>query len=105
MTHEELKTALALRLQPAVELLLEDETKANYVSVLAKMWSELEDYPESELEWLDEAELDEMILTVYYALSRARHAITSGVNKEVKKYVKAADKDWQINKEISIAGH
>lgn len=102
MTHNELKEYIGDKLNEQIPLLLEDETKANYVSVLAKMWSELQDYPENMLEWLTPAEFDEMFLTIYYACSRARHSITQGVNKEVKKYVKQADHEYQIAKEIQL---
>ncbi len=45
---------------------------------------------------MDPKDLDELILTVYYALSRQRHAITAGVQKEVNKYVRHEQKDWEF---------
>lgn len=102
MTHEEIKTYISEKLKDPISNLLEDETQANYVSILAKLYSELYDYEEEKLMWLTSEELDEMILTIYYGCSRARHAVTQNVNKEVKKYVKQAYHDWEINKEIYV---
>lgn len=96
MKHEEIKRQIQDRIEQRYETLMEDDTQANYISVLAKIWSELSDIPESSLEWMDPKDLDELILTVYYALSRQRHAITAGVQKEVNKYVRHEQKDWEF---------
>lgn len=96
MKHEEIKRQIQDRIEQRYQTLMEDDTQANYISVLAKIWSELSDISESNLEWMDPKDLDELILTVYYALSRQRHAITAGVQKEVGKYVRHEQKDWEF---------
>lgn len=101
MTHEEIGTYIQPILKQAFEEVMDDATQANRLSVLAKIYHELYDIPEDKLQWLDDEELKEMILTVYYALSRQRHALTLGVGKEVRKYVKASYKDWKLLKDMS----
>lgn len=96
MTHEQIGAHIKAILDKRYEQLMDDDTQANYISVVAKIWSELSDISEDNLEWMDEKDLDEMILTVYYALSRQRHAITAGVNREVNKYVRHEQKDWEF---------
>lgn len=96
MTHDEIRKHIQDILDRHYATLMDDDTRANYISVVAKIWHELSDISEAQLEWMDADDLDEMILTVYYALSRQRHAITSGVNKEVTKYVRHEYKDWEF---------
>ena len=101
MTHNEIETYLKGILDKAYAELIDDATQANRISVIAKIYHELYQTPEENLQWLNEEELKEMILTVYYALSRQRHSITHGVKKEVKKYVKESYKDWKLLEEMS----
>ena len=101
MTHNEIEAYLKGILDKAYAELMDDVTQANRISVIAKMYHALYQIPEENLRWLDEEELKEMILTVYYALSRQRHSITHGVDKEVKKYVKESYKDWKLLEEMS----
>lgn len=96
MKHDAIRAHIQELIDKRSESLMEDDTQANYISVLAKIWSELSDISESNLEWMDLKDLDELILTVYYALSRQRHAITAGVQKEVSKYVRHEQKDWEF---------
>lgn len=96
MKHEQIREHIEKILTDRFSQLMEDDTQANYISVVAKIWCELSDIPEDNLEWMDVKDLDEMILTVYYALSRQRHAITAGVNREVSKYVRHEQKDWEF---------
>ena len=84
MTHEQIAAYMQPKLQQAFDDVMDDVTQANRLSVLAKIYHELYDTPEEKLQWLDDEELKEMILTIYYSLSRQRHALTSGVAKEVK---------------------
>ena len=101
MTHEEIERYIKGILDKAYSELMDDVTQANRISVIAKIYHELYSTPEEDLLWLNEEELKEMILTVYYALSRQRHSITNGVSKEVKRYVKASYRDWKLLEEIS----
>jgi hypothetical protein len=96
MTHEQIRAQLLEILNKSWEDLLEDDTKCNYISVVAKIWHELSDIDESQLKWMKPKDLDELILTVYYALSRERHALSWGVNKQVVKYVRHEYKDWEF---------
>ncbi|WP_289183768.1 hypothetical protein [uncultured Dubosiella sp.] len=101
MTHEQIAAYMQPKLQQAFDDVMDDVTQANRLSVLAKIYHELYDTPEEKLQWLDDEELKEMILTIYYSLSRQRHALTSGVAKEVKKYVKSSYKDWKLLEEMT----
>ncbi len=96
MTHEQIAAYMQPKLQDAFNDLMDDVTQANRIAVLAKIYHELYDTPEDKLDWLDEEELKEMILTIYYSVNRQRHAVTSAVAKEVKKYVKSSYKDWKL---------
>ena len=96
MKHEAIRVHIQELISRSAESLMEDDTQANDISVLAKIWSELSDIPENNLEWMDPKDLDELILTVYYALSRQRHAITAGVQKEVNKDGRHEQKDWEF---------
>ncbi|TGY66450.1 hypothetical protein [Dubosiella muris] len=104
MTHEQIAAYMQPKLQQAFDDVMDDVTQANRLSVLAKIYHELYDTPEEKLQWLDDEELKEMILTIYYSLSRQRHALTSGVAKEVKKYVKSSYKDWKLLEEMTTDG-
>ncbi|MCI9041004.1 hypothetical protein [Dubosiella newyorkensis] len=101
MTHEEIAAYVQPILNEAFEEIMDDVTQANRISVIAKIYHELYEIPEDRLQWLDDEEMKEMILTIYYALSRQRHALTTGVAKEVKKYVKASYKDWKLLEDMS----
>lgn len=96
MKHAEIREHIQKILDNKYSQVMEDDTQANYISVVAKIWSELYDISEDNLEWMDPKDLDELILTVYYALSRQRHAVTAGVNREVSKYVHHEQKDWEF---------
>lgn len=104
MTHEQIAAYMQPKLQQAFDDVMDDVAQANRLSVLAKIYHELYDTPEEKLQWLDDEELKEMILTIYYSLSRQRHALTSGVAKEVKKYVKSSYKDWKLLEEMTTDG-
>lgn len=104
MTHEQIAAYMQPKLQQAFDDVMDDVTQANRLSVLAKIYHELYDTPEEKLQWLNDEELKEMILTIYYSLSRQRHALTSGVAKEVKKYVKSSYKDWKLLEEMTTDG-
>lgn len=104
MTHEQIAAYMQPKLQQAFDDVMDDVTQANRLSVLAKIYHELYDTLEEKLQWLDDEELKEMILTIYYSLSRQRHALTSGVAKEVKKYVKSSYKDWKLLEEMTTDG-
>ena len=101
MTHDEIEQYVKPILDDAYSQLMNDVTQANRISVIAKIYHELYETPEETLKWLDEDEFKEMILTIYYSLSRQRHAITSGVAKEVRKYVRQSYKDWKLLEEMT----
>ena len=101
MTHAEIEQYIKPILDGAYNELLDDVTKATYICVVAKLYHNLYEIPEDQLKWLNEEELREMILTIYYAVSRQRHALTVAVTKEVKKYVKSAYKDWRVLRDIA----
>lgn len=101
MTHEQIAAYMQPKLKQAFDDVIDDVTQANRLSVLAKIYHELYDIPEDKLQWLDEEELKEMILTIYYSISRQRHALTSSVAKEVKKYVKSSYKDWKLLEDMT----